>query len=698
MVNDELSYAGRYLRTQSGKLLMGSAGRRLFVDYLDKEPGFCGRLDFIHKTNMPSLFKVKCNVQDSFQTAETVWYPSMLTMTLENNRIKFSETKFITSDDCAVSCQRWTNKTEIPVEISLEVKSEICEEGMDLKTGCLTLKSPETDHGYAIGVSVKTDVGLERSGITLTKNQSIEFTIAAAVGNLAAESFENIITRSVDFFKKDINYIDRHNKEYQSFYDNTPRFISSDEIINKTWYYRWFILKHNLAFPDYGNLQGAVMYEGRSHKLAKHPFKVKGWEFSKLINLSTPLHLSEMRWHQDKRLTYQMIANMLRNLDENGIFCSACVDRRMHSYANFSVWAIWQLWLTDGSVEFFNSILPDLKKYIENESKKYSKDDNLQIETQHNRTGKEYQPSYWVFHDFPSNPKDISMFTPLKRVDRSVYHYRNVSGLAKLCKALGDDDFAIYEKIADDIKKDILHKMWDEETGFFYDLHHKTDEKAMVKNIVGIYPFWADITDERHLRGLELLFDKGHFNTPCPFPSVSRECRAYKPEGGWMGIFIKGRDGCVWCGPSWPYTTGIALDAIAVQSRNHKHCYDKQFTHFLKEYSLQHFRDKDIRKPYLVEHYNAETGEFLSDEADYNHSIYIDLIISHVAGVQIKDESIVFDPIETELDYFVLENLRIRNDYYTISFRRENCKILEIPDIPAGYAVYRNGVQIIPPR
>lgn len=33
---ENLRYEGRALRTRSGKLLLGPAGRRLFVDYLDQ--------------------------------------------------------------------------------------------------------------------------------------------------------------------------------------------------------------------------------------------------------------------------------------------------------------------------------------------------------------------------------------------------------------------------------------------------------------------------------------------------------------------------------------------------------------------------------------------------------------------------------------------------------------------------------------
>lgn len=701
MTINKLSYIDRCLRTKPGKLLFGPTGKRLFVDYLDKEPGFSGRIDFIHKVNITSLFKVKCSVQEDFETAETIWYPSMLVMYLENEKIDFFEVKFITFEDCAVSRQNWKNKTGRPITLSLEVKAELCEEGIDSKTGCLTLRTPRTRHGYAVGIAVKTDVGLEKKDITLMPGESIEFVIVAATGNLETESFESIIKKAVDFLQDDMDYLARHYSEYESFFKAAPKFISSSEILNKTWAYRWFLLRHNLAKPDFGYLKGAVMYEGRGHKTSKQPFAVSGWEFSKLINLSTPLHITDMRWHSDRETIYEMIYNMINNVDENGIFCSAYVDERLHSYANYSVWAIYQLWLVDGNDEFIKEVIPKLKEYVDNETRvygeNYGSNDNLQIEVTHNRTGKEYQPSYWYFHGFPKNPKDPSTFTPLKRVDRSIYHYRNVLGLARLCKAIGDDDYAKYMKLAEDIKNDILNKMWDHSTGFFYDLHYLTDEKAMVKNIVGIYPYWAEITGKEHLKGLELLFDENYFNTGCPFPSVAKDCVAYRPAGGWMGNFIKGRDGCVWCGPSWPYTTGIAIDAIGIQSKKHGHCYDKQFAYFLKEYSLQHFRDRNINKPYLVEHYNAETGEPLSDEPDYNHSFYIDLIVSHVAGVSITEEGVSFDPVDVGLDYFILSNLIIRGDNYTITYKRagySGSKIPEIDEIPAGYNVYKNGVKM----
>lgn len=689
MINDLLSYKDRCLRKWPGKLLLGSAGNRLFADYLDKKPGFCGRIDFIHKLNIPSLFQISCNAVKDFDTAESVWYPSMLVMEYRGSRAALSETKFITRDDIAVSIQRWTNLSDSPFELALEVPGPRGE-----KSGkCLTFTTPENSHGFSVGVAVANNTELDAKSLMVQPGATVELTVAAAVGNMRVETMEALAERAAAFLYGESDRKARHNKEYQSFFDLAPTFQCSDAVLTSTWNYRWFLMKHNLARPDFGDLQGAVMYEGRAHKMEKKPYAPEGWEFSKLINLSTPLHLTDMRWHQDKSAPREMIRNMLRNVDENGIFCSAFVDRRLHSYSNYAVWAIWLLWLTDGDSGFIRDILPDLKTYVKNEEKTYGRDDLLQVETNHTRTGKEYQPSYWYFDDYPANPK--TGYTHLKRVDRSIYHYKNVRGLALLCDAVGDDGGSEYHETADKIASSILGKMWDDDTGFFYDLHHETDQKAFVKNIVGIYPHWAGITHDGHLRGLELLFDGEHFNTSCPFPSVSRECPAYRPYGSWQGNFMKGRDGCCWCGPSWPYTTGIAIDAIGIQSKLHGHCYDGQFGHYLREYAWQHFRDRNISKPYLVEHYNAESGEPLSDEADYNHSFFIDLIMTHVAGITLTPDNVSFDPLDIGLDYFKLENVPVRGDLYTISFKRSGCMDSEAVSIPEGYHVQVNGKTVL---
>ena len=88
------------------------------------------------------------------------------------------------------------------------------------------------------------------------------------------------------------------------------------------------------------------------------------------------------------------------------------------------------------------------------------------------------------------------------------------------------------------------------------------------------------------------------------------------------------------------------------------------------------------------------TGIALTGSLAYNHSFYIDLIISHVAGIQIGEEGIRFDPIDIGLDYFKLENVIIRGDSYTVSYRKEECRDPKAADMKAGYHVYKNNKEI----
>lgn len=692
-----LCHDNRSFRIMPNKRHFGPRGLRLFVDYLDLQPGFVGRIDFIHAINITQLFEIVCSAQDEFPTAETRWCPEALTMTYENNRVRWQDKKYITRDDCAVSHQVWENKCQHPITLELAVAPEQCTVSRT-KAGHYLAKTPTTAYDFAVGFAVGSDSGLEQQALTLAPGETAEFTIVAAAGNLMTETEEQVVDKLEEKLEKPAQLWEEHQRVYQSFFEEAPVFHSSDALLNQTWNYRWYILHNALTKPDFGNLNGYVMYEGGAHRKGKEPFEMVGWEFSKLINLSTPLHITDFKWHSQKEYLYDMIRNMIANTDENGIFCSSYVNLHKRAYANFSLWAVWQLYLVDGNKEFMQEVLPALKEYFANESKTYSKDDNLQIETTHNATGKEYQPSYWYFHEgegYPENPRKEGKFTPLKRVDRSVYHYLNGLGLANLCEALGDEAAEDYRKTVAAIGQDIQNKMWDEETGFFYDLHHETDEKAMVKNIVGIYPYWAEITKKDQLKGLELLFDPEYFGTQSPFPTTAKDCPVMRPEGGWMGTFLKGRDGCIWAGSAWPYTTGIAIDAIGKQSKENGHKYDQEFSEALRKYSLQHFRNSDIHQPYLVEHYNSDTGEALSDEVDYNHSYYLELILSHVAGITLSQGGVHFDPIDVGLDYFTVENIGIQGDTYTVQYKKEGCNSPESKEFKTGYYVYKNGEEII---
>jgi len=478
-------------------------------------------------------------------------------------------------------------------------------------------------------------------------------------------------------------------KEYLRWFDDAPAFESSDPLLDHTWWYRWFILRHSIARPDFGNFHHTLFYEGRSHKMEKEIFRPSGWEFSKLIPLSTPHHLTDSRWYGDGELSREALRSLRDSMDGNGLFRVLFTDDSGNEYSNNAGWALYLYFLVHNDPDFVREVLGFFKENTRGVCRSHqSGRDYLQIETKHPLTGKEYQPSYWYFHDYPDDVKDKSTYTPLKRVDRSIYVYLNALGIARLCGITGDPDEEEFLNLAENLRKEILEKMWDEKNHFFFDLHHETDEPALVKNIVGIYPLWAGITNQKHIAALNYLFDPEVFNIGSAFASTSRDCPVFSPEGGWKRQFIKGRNGCMWNGPSWPYTTAIALDTIAIQSKQNNLGLDEKFMNMLRAYCLQHFHGHDIHRPYLVEFYNSVTGEALSDEVDYNHSFFIDLIIRHIAGIEPEQGGFRFHPCNSGLGFFSLTNLKLQGHRVDVSYetnpKKENGH-------PAGFSVCIDG-------
>lgn len=689
-IDRQLHCSNRSMKTHQGKLLFGPAGNRLFVDYLERRPGFCGRIDFIHKCNITSLFEVRCSTNPDFEVAECMWYPSKFTMEYEDRNVSLTEVKMITKDDMAISIQTWKNKSEKPIELELHVEAAGCMTEQD-SANTYFLQTPQLSHGYRVGAAISWNAS--KTNKTFIKPQEELTVIAVAcAGNMETETKEELLEKVASFKKNLVNeeeIINTHGKEYQSFFDQIPHFNSSDQVLNKTWYYRWYILKNCISKPQFGYLKDTVMYEGRGHKTGKEPLKPNGWEFCRLICLSTPLHLTDLKWSHNKELIHELIRSFLNCQGEDGIVNSAFVDHFGSPFSNYIVWAVYNLYLLDGDREFIREIAPKLKAFIDGNRKAYdSENDKLQVEVRHQRTGKEFQPSYWYFSDYPQNTKAPGAMTPLKRVDRTIYHYLNVLGYARMLKDLNDDSFMEYQELADTIAAQVNEKMWDKESGFYYDLHHLTDEKAMVKNIVGIYPYWAGISEEEHEKGLEYLFSKDYFATGSAFATVAKDCPAFSPAGGWMGV-IRGRNSCMWAGPSWPYTNGITLDAIGKESKKLGHRYDTEFTQFLREYAWQHFESHDLNRPYLVEQYHAITGEPISDEPDYNHSYFLNLIISHVCGVEVEENKIVIDPIDVQLSYFTLDDLYIKGHKYNLSYEKVEGNEWD-KDSKQGFCIYQD--------
>jgi hypothetical protein len=651
-------------------LVLGSTGARLWADYLEEMPGFVGAIDFIHKVNIPTLFSVSNSSGVPASPADVQWRPSHATVRQSWGGLRLLERKFISWDDCAVSLQAWTNNGDSAIELLIAVDSDwmLAPDAAGFAWGERDMPNRQ---GLRLRAAVATDDLRLWSGLWLAPGEQVEIRVAAAVGVTIADSTDTLRARTTGWIGAlPDDLLTRQISEYEEWFSAAPSFRSSDPLLDRTWSYRWFLLRHNLAHPGLGQLPGPTVYEGRSHKMTKTPWRPGGWEFSKLIPLSSPLQLMDARWYADPALGSDILAAAVAAQGPDGLLYSRTIDQTFSYYCNFLGWAAAEYAQLHG-VDPVRPALNALKRQVRSELELRTPDaDNLPVQTVHQRTGKEYQPSYWYFHGFPDDPKEPSTYTPLKRVDQAIYQHLNAAGVARLCAAAADPAEREFADIAAATATAVLSKQWDPDTGFFYDLHHETDAKALVRNVVGLYPWWAGITTDEHLDGFQDAFAADKFGTPWPLPSVSADCPVFAPAGGWNGQFLKGRNGCMWNGPTWPYTNSIALDAVGRTSRTYGHGFDGLFADLLHSYCLLHFQQHDGRTPYLVEHYDSRTGEPLSDEPDYLHSYLIDLIVRYVAGLTAAPDRIVVEPLDIGLTHFTLEGIVAAGHRISVTYQR----------------------------
>ncbi len=128
-------------------------------------------------------------------------------------------------------------------------------------------------------------------------------------------------------------------------------------------------------------------------------------------------------------------------------------------------------------------------------------------------------------------------------VDLNAYLYAEKGFLKLMAAELGysEDEKKMTEE-ASDLKDYIDEHMYDEKTGFFYDLQINDDgSKKMLlvnrgKGTEGWLPLWANLaTKEQAEQVKNNMMDEEKFNTYVPFPTASKDNEKFSPSKYWRG-------------------------------------------------------------------------------------------------------------------------------------------------------------------
>lgn len=203
-----------------------------------------------------------------------------------------------------------------------------------------------------------------------------------------------------------------------------------------------------------------------------------------------------------------------------------------------------------------------------------------------------------VFENRDASGQVIGYSINQESVDLNAYLYAEKGFLKSMAEVLGKTkDVARYEAEAQQLRDYINTYMYDEETGYYYDLQTNQDgsEKKLLvnrgKGPEGWIPLWAKAsTQEQADRVVENMMDEGKFNTYVPLGTVSKDNPSFAPAKYWRG-------------PVWLDQAMFGVEAM----QNYGYKEEAQ----AMAYKMFNNAEGLLEDGAIRENYNPETGEGL---------------------------------------------------------------------------------------
>ncbi|HCA80006.1 MAG TPA: hypothetical protein DEP53_09765 [Bacteroidetes bacterium] len=705
--------------SRSDKWFLGGANRLLwappFPSYLDS-PGFWDEAHY-YNLELKPLFTWTLLDEDGSEiplkfTGRT-WNPSELRQTYQarlngtKTTIKVVERKSMLPNDIAVSVISLEHKTSRPVRLHLVAwtvqehapsKNTSWLDDVAYRKGALFFKhslrpsvSPRLEvacglgispaaHSHSINLSERTAVqphwkltpwaesfrrgrlpgdmklaGADAEGLVyfalqrelvLRAGKSISVTIAFGASPAHEETQNNL---AAALRQRDPIVLSR--TSWNDHFDSVPAFECSDQYLTNYYWYRWYGLKLNTQIGTEGNYKRPFVCEGIGY-------------FRAPISYSAQCHMLENRWMRDPGLARGSLSTFIDNQREDGGF-RGYIDvnhyrQEMFYHANWGN-ALLQLDLNHPSSDYLESVYEGLAKYAAYFDRERDEEvSGLYDIDNHYETGQEYMHRY-VAVDPRADQDHWGDVFRLKGVDVTVYIYELKRALAAVADRIGKTDSAeLWRMEAERIRTAVREKMWDSAQEMFFDVDPKTGKRTMVKAASCFYPYFTDIVDNSHRRGLTRhLLNPKEFWTPFPVPSSSLDDEFFSPLPEWKGK----RMNCPWNGRVWPMTNSHIAEALAASALAFSDTRLRLRTaEFILKYVRMMFFRGNPELPNCFEHYNPVTGEPSRYRGidDYQHSWVNDLLIKYVGGIRPEEFLVVVDPFPFNLEHLVLDNVIIR--------------------------------------
>ncbi|WP_286034205.1 MGH1-like glycoside hydrolase domain-containing protein [Fusobacterium necrogenes] len=236
-----------------------------------------------------------------------------------------------------------------------------------------------------------------------------------------------------------------------------------------------------------------------------------------------------------------------------------------------ATWAVWKVYEATGDKEFLKEMYPKLKAYHEwwytnrDHNKNGIAEYGGMIHRYNNSPEEIILAAAWesgmdnavrfdvegygeddigvkVFENRDAQENLVGYSINQESVDLNSFLYAEKVYLGKIADILGytQESKDFFEK-AVYVKNYINDNMYDEATGYYYDLQfdHAGNTKLLVnrgKGTEGYIPLWANAADdEKAKKVVENILDENVMNTYLPFPTAAKDNPKYDPTKYWRG-------------------------------------------------------------------------------------------------------------------------------------------------------------------
>jgi hypothetical protein len=352
----------------------------------------------------------------------------------------------------------------------------------------------------------------------------------------------------------------------------------------------------------------------------------------------------------------------------------------------YSFWiadAAWERSLVTGDTGFIKALLPDLINNYKAWEKSQLDPNGLFWQTA-NRDGMEKSAGGGGY-----------------RATINSYMYGDALAISKIADLSGDTATAVvYRDKAASLKKKVQDMLWDKAAQFFKVLPRPPGgnpatptQLVAPRELSGYTPWYFNLPDSGYETAWSQCTDPKGFQSPFGLTTCEQRFPGFS-------ISYRGHE-CQWNGPVWPFSTSITLTAMANLLNNYPQTVIDRNDYFnaVRTYAMsQHrLREDGVRLPWIDEDLNPENGDWISRTRlkdwkngtwdpgkggvergkDYNHSMYVDMIITGIVGLRPRGDQVVeINPLvpDGKWDYFCLDNVLYHGHVLTIFYDKSGAR------------------------